>query len=122
MTGDFKDLLAYQKAFQLAMDVFELSKTFPGHEKYSLTDQIRRSSRAVCANIAEAYHKRRYSAHFVSKLTDLDAENSETQVWLGFALACRCNDQLTFDRLNNRSQEIGWLLAYMINKPEKFSV
>lgn len=85
---DFKELLAYQKSFQLAMDVFHLSKSFPSEEKYSLTDQIRRSSRSVCANIAEAYRKRRYPNHFTSKLTDSDAENSETNVWLEFALEC----------------------------------
>lgn len=76
----FKTLLAYQKGFSLAMEIFEISKTFPKEETYSLTDQIRRSSRSVCANIAEAYRKRRYERHFVSKLTDSDAKNSETQV------------------------------------------
>ncbi len=74
---DFKKLLAYQKAFDLAMEIFEISKTFPKEETYSLTDQIRRSSRSVNANMAEAYRKRRYTKHFISKLTDSDAENSE---------------------------------------------
>ena len=74
---DFKKLLAYQKAFDLAMKIFEISKTFPKEETYSLTDQIRRSSRSVNANMAEAYRKRRYTKHFISKLTDSDAENSE---------------------------------------------
>ncbi|HET8803106.1 MAG TPA: four helix bundle protein, partial [Aequorivita sp.] len=77
----FKTLLAYQKGFTLAMEILEISKTFPKEETYSLVDQIRRSSRSVCANIAEAYRKRRYEKHFISKLTDSDAENSETQVW-----------------------------------------
>lgn len=81
---DFRELLAYQKGFRLAMDIFNVS-SFPPDEKYSLTDQIRRSSRSVCANIAEAYRKRRYANHFISKLTDSDAENSETNVWLEFA-------------------------------------
>ena len=86
---DFKELIVYKKAFNLAMEVYEASKSFPTEEKYSLTDQIRRSSRSVCANIAEAYRKRLYIKNFISKLTDSDAENSETTVWLDFALACK---------------------------------
>lgn len=74
---DFKELIVYKKAFSLSMEVYEVSKSFPKEEKYSLTDQIRRSSRSVCANIAEAYRKRLYVKHFISKLTDSDAENSE---------------------------------------------
>ena len=84
----FPDLLAYQKSFTLAMKLFQITKLFPKEEMYSLTDQIRRSSRSVPANIAEAYRKREYPKHFHSKLTDSDAENSETQVWLEFALQC----------------------------------
>ena len=80
--------MAYQKSFELAMEIFETSKIFPTDEKYSLTDQVRRSSRSVSANIAEAYRKRQYPAHFKSKLSDADMENSETQVWLDFALKC----------------------------------
>ena len=86
---DFEDLLAYKKAFENGMDIFELSKQFPKEETYSLTDQIRRSSRSVNANIAEAYRKRRYPKHFISKLTDADGENSETAVWLNYALSCK---------------------------------
>lgn len=85
----FKKLLAYQKAFELSMEIFELSKSFPKEETYSLTDQIRRSSRAICANMAEAYRKREYQKHFISKLTDADSENSETQVWIDFANSCK---------------------------------
>ena len=85
---DFKKLLAYQKAFSLAMAIFEISKSFPNNEMYSLTNQIRRSSRSVNANISEAYRKRRYPKHFISKLTDSDGENSETATWLDFAMAC----------------------------------
>lgn len=81
---EFKNLLAYQKAFDLAMCIFEMSKSFPKEETYSLTDQIRRSSRAVNANLAEAYRKRIYTKHFTSKLTDADGENSETSTWLLF--------------------------------------
>jgi four helix bundle protein len=85
---DFKKLLAYQRSFELAMLIFEVSKSFPKEETYSLTDQIRRSFRSVSANIAEAYRKRIYPKHFTSKLTDADGENSETSTWLDFALAC----------------------------------
>jgi len=117
---DFKELLAYQKSFQLAMAIFKLSQSFPKEEKYSLTDQVRRSSRSVCANIAEAYRKRRYPNHFISKLTDSDAENSETNVWLSFSLECEYINIETFNNLNNQNIEIGKLLNYMINNPDKF--
>lgn len=119
---DFKDLLAYKKAFQLAMEIFEISKSFPKEERYSLTDQIRRCSRSVCAQIAEGYRKRRYPKHYTSKLSDGDAENSETQVWLGFAYACQYIDRTTFLRLNELSLEVGKLIGYMINNPHKFGV
>lgn len=85
---DFKKLLAYQKAFELAMSIFEITKSFPKEEMYSLTDQIRRRSRSVNANRSETYRKRRYPKHFISKLTDSDGENSETSTWLDFALKC----------------------------------
>jgi four helix bundle protein len=117
---DFKELLAFQKSFQLAMDIFQLSKSFPKEEKYSLTDQIRRSSRSVSANIAEAYRKRRYPNHFISKLTDSDAENSETNVWLEFSLKCEYINIETYNDLNNKTIEIGRLINYMINNPTKF--
>lgn len=117
---DFKELLAYQKSFELAMEIFDLSKTFPKEEKYSLTDQIRRSSRSVSANIAESYRKRRYVNHFISKLTDSDAENSETNVWLEFSLRCNYINQRTFNELNVKTREIGKLINYMIKNPEKF--
>ncbi len=117
---DFKELLAYQKAFHLAMEIFEISKTFPKEETYSLTDQIRRSSRSVCANLAEAYRKRRYINHFISKLTDCDAENSETNVWLDFALACNYLSQENYNSLTQKSIEVGKLINFMINNPTKF--
>ncbi|MDA0835390.1 MAG: four helix bundle protein [Planctomycetota bacterium] len=82
------ELDVYQRAFEAAMNVFRLSKTFPTDEKYSLTDQIRRSSRSVCANLAEAWRKRRYEAAFISKLSDSESEASETQVWIQFAVKC----------------------------------
>lgn len=120
--GSFKDLTVYKKAFSLSMDIFELSQKFPNEEKYSLTDQIRRSSRSVCANFAEAYRKRRYMAHFISKLTDSDAENSESQVWLDFALACEYIKLTQFEELNQKSIEVGKLLNHAINNPEKYGV
>lgn len=86
--ADYKDLRVYQLAFESAMEIFELSRVFPTEEKYSLTDQMRRSSRSVCANIAEAWRKRRYEAAFISKLSDADGEATETEVHLDFALRC----------------------------------
>jgi four helix bundle protein len=116
----FQDLLAYKKGFALAMKIFTLSKSFPKEETYSLTDQVRRSSRSVCANLAEVYRKRLYPKHFISKLTDSDAENSETQTWLEFSLACAYIDQETFDDLTAKSMEVGKLINYMILNPDKF--
>lgn len=118
----FKTLLAYQKGFALAMEIMEISKTFPKEETYSLTDQIRRSSRSVCANIAEAYRKGKYEKHFVSKLTDSDAENSETQVWLQFAKACGYITSENEADFKSKSEEIGRLINYMIDNPGKFGV
>ncbi|RMB56360.1 four helix bundle protein [Dokdonia sinensis] len=115
-----QDLLAYSKSFDNAMEIFELTKKFPREEIYSLTDQIRRSSRSVTANISEAYRKRRYPKHFVSKLTDSDGENGETQTWLEYALACGYIEKENFKELNNNCDEIGKLLNYMILNPEKF--
>uniref|UniRef100_UPI00321712AC four helix bundle protein n=1 Tax=uncultured Draconibacterium sp. TaxID=1573823 RepID=UPI00321712AC len=117
---DFTDLLAYKKAFSLAMKIYASSKSFPMEEKYSLTDQIRRSSRSVCANIAEAYRKRKYPKYFISKLTDSDGENSETRVWLEFALACEYIDKVTFVEFESENTEIGKLINYMILNPKKF--
>lgn len=119
---DFKNLLAYQKGFDLAMSIFEISKSFPKEETYALTDQVRRSSRSVCANMAEAYRKRLYVKHFISKLTDSDGENSETMVWLDFALSCNYIKQEEYIRLSEKSKEVGKLINYMINNPEKFGV
>jgi len=116
----FQELLAYKKSFALAMKIFEITKLFPKEETYSLTDQIRRSSRSVPVTIAEAYRKRIYPKHFYSKLTDSDAENSETQVWLAFALSCKYISENLFEELNSESQEIGKLINYMILNPEKF--
>ena len=118
--GDFKDLVVYKKAFLLSMKIFELSKTFPKEERYSLTDQIRRSSRSVCANISESYRKRNYPAHFISKLSDSDSENAETQVWLDFALSCNYLSNDTFEELLSESKEIGKLLNHMMSNPGRY--
>jgi four helix bundle protein len=117
---DFKDLLAYKKAFELAMRIFHISKQFPKEERYSLTDQIRRSSRSVCTCIAESYRKRAYPAHFKSKLSDADMENSETSVWLDFTFACEYINGETHLELSQKSEEVGKLINYMILNPSKF--
>jgi four helix bundle protein len=106
----FQDLIAYKKSFDLAMQIFTISKSFPKEETYSLTDQIRRSSRSVSSNIAEAYRKRLYPKNFISKLTDSDAENSETQTWLEFSLQCQYIDKETYNELIKISVEIGRLI------------
>lgn len=103
------------------MELFHLTKTFPDDEKFVLTSQMRRSSRSVCSNIGEGYRKRRYPAHFVSKVTDADMENSETQVWLDYALACKYIDEAKFKELLIQSEEVGKLLHHMINNPERYS-
>ncbi len=118
----FKTLEGYKKGFSLAMDIFQISKNFPKEETYSLTDQIRRSSRSVCANISEAYRKRRYIKNWISKLTDSDGENSESQVWLDFAKACNYITEDVHNQLTERSEEVGRLINYMINNPGKFGV
>ena len=121
MATGVENLLAFKKSFDLAMRIFEFSKDFPKEEKYSLTDQIRRSSRAVSANLAEAYCKRRYEAHFISKLSDSDMENTETQVWLHFALKCNYLSDYHYDEMIEESKSIGKLLDYMMHNPAKFS-
>ncbi len=117
---DFKELIAYKKAFKLAMEIYKISKLFPKEEKYSLTDQIRRASRSTCANIAESYRKRIYPKHFITKLTDSDGENSETDVWLDFALECKYITKETYNPLHSECIEIGKLINFMINNPDKF--
>lgn len=115
-----KDLDVYQKAYRLAMTIFQVSKTFPEEERFALTGQIRRSSRSVCLNLREAWSKRRYEAHFVSKLTDCDGENSETDSSLDFAKDC---EYITMDchaELTALSQQIGKMLGSMIKNPGPF--
>ena len=118
----FQELLAYQKSIELSMQIFEVSKSFPREEIYSLTDQIRRSSRSVSTAIAEAYRKRDYPRHFASKLTDGDAENSETQVWLEYVFRCSYLPEVEYQRLVGESEEVGKLINYMILNPGKFGV
>ena len=117
----FKTLLAYKKGFDLAMRIFILSKIFPKEERFALTSQIIRSSRAVCSAIAEAYRKRQYVKHFKSKLSDADSENSETQLWLEFAFACEYICEKEKNNLQKQSNEVGKLINYMMNNPDKFN-
>jgi len=120
MDYSFRNLKVYKLAYDLAMDIFEISKGFPKEEKYSLTDQIRRSSRSVCSNIAEAYRKRRYPKHFTSKSSDADGEASETMVWIDFAFSCKYIDEEIKDKLLRKYEEVGKMLGSMTNNPDKF--
>lgn len=118
----FKTLLAYQKGFDLAMEIFHMTRDFPKSEMFGLTSQMVRSSRAVCSNIAESYRKRQYEKHFKSKLSDADSENGETQLWLDFALASDYIKEDKKQELQYKSEEIGKLINYMINNPDKFGL
>jgi four helix bundle protein len=116
----YQKLKAYKIAFNQAMTIFEITKSFPKDEKYSLTDQVRRSSRSVCANISEGYRKRQYKAHFISKISDSDMENTETRVWLQFALSCNYLKRDQFDSLIKQNESIGRILNFMMHNPERF--
>lgn len=116
----FRELKVYQKAFTLAMRIFEITKEFPSGERYELTDQIRRSSRSICRAIGEGYRKRQYSKHFSSKMSDADMENTETQVSLDFAKSCRYISEEIYLELIDISEEIGRMLNHMILNPEKY--
>ena len=116
----FRGLTVYQKGFQLAMEIFSISKDFPGEERYSLTDQIRRSSRSVCVTLGEAYRKRQHEKYFVNKVSDSDMENTETQVWIDFAFECGYISTNQKADLLSRSEEVGKLLNHMMNNPEKY--
>lgn len=118
--GIYSDLLVYKKAFASAMKIFEITKKFPAEERFSLTDQIRRSSRSVCANLAESYSRKKYRAHFISKLHDAEAENTETEVWLDFSLQCKYISNEEHQSLLSQNTETGKLIWFMINNPEKF--
>jgi len=114
------ELQVYQKAFQIALDVFEVSRRFPKAEQYALTDQVRRSSRSVCANTAESWRKRRYPAAFAAKLSDAESEAAETQVWLSFALAHGYIDEVEHNALEVRIEEVLRMLVAMIASKEKW--
>jgi four helix bundle protein len=116
----FQDLKVYKLAFELQQEIFELTKTFPKEEIYSLTNQIRKASRSIGANIAESWQKRRYVAHFVSKLTDADGEQAETQHWLDTSLACEYISSEEHGRLFLKCKEIGRMLGKMMREPEKW--
>ena len=116
----FRDLIVYQKSRQLQKDIFKLTKSFPREEMFSLSDQIRRSSRSIGANIAEAWAKRRYEKHFISKLTDSDGEQMETQHWIETALECEYIDSKTSSQLIQNCLEIGRMLGSMMDKAEMF--
>lgn len=115
-----RDFEVYKAAFAAAMEIFKISKGFPSEERYSLTDQIRRSSRSVCSNLAEAWRKRRYPAVFANKLSDAMQEGSETQTWLDFCLACEYMTQEIFERLDNECEKILGMLNSMEMKADKF--
>jgi four helix bundle protein len=120
LIGHFRDLDVYKRAFSAAMDIYNITKTFPVEEKYSLVDQVRRSSRSVCSNIAEAWRKRKYIAVFKNKITDAMQEASETQSWLEFSLACEYINSDIFKDLDNEYEEILSMLNAMEKKADKF--
>ena len=115
-----RKLEAYKMAFEAAMRIFRLTKNFPAEERFSLTDQIRRASRSVCANLSEGWRKRRYKAVFVNKLSDAMQEASETQTWLEFSLTCGYLDQSTFDELFQEYENILGKLNNMERKADTF--
>ena len=116
----YRDLKVFQLAYELAMEIFNESKSFPKDERFSLTDQIRRSSRSVAANLAEGFRKRQYPRMFLSKLADSDGEAAETQVWLDFARDCGYLPAERRDQLTKGYEEVGKMLGTMMSMPEKF--
>ena len=118
----FRELDVYKMAMEAAMKIFELTKRFPAEERYSLTDQVRRSSRSVCSNIAEAWRKRRYSAAFVAKLSDAEAEAAETEVWLEMAVRCGYLDQSKSAVLEQQYEHILGKLVIMMSHPDQWTI
>lgn len=116
----FKDLIVYQKAYKLAMEIFEISKSFPKEEKYSLTDQMRRSSRSVTSCIAESWARRRYEKSFISKLTDSLGEENETEVWLDYSKDCQYIQKEKHETLLSEYDEVRKMLISMINNADKW--
>ena len=115
-----RDLDVYRTAFEAAMEIYFVSKGFPSDEKYSLTDQIRRSSRSVCANLSEGWRKRKYKAVFINKLSDPGQEEAETQTWLEFALKCGHIDDATFNKLDEQYEHVFAMLSTMEKKADTF--
>lgn len=116
----FKNWMAYRKGFLLQREIRKIARSFPATEKYSLTDQIKRSSRSVCSNLAESFAKRRYPKHFIAKVTDAAGENYETQAWLDVALDEAYICKTVYADLIAKSEEVGRLLSYMENNPDQF--
>jgi len=116
-----RDLKVFQLSFESGMEIFKISKLFPKEETYSLTDQIRRSSRSVSGNIAEAFRKRRYPKSFIAKLSDSEGESAETQVWLDYAMKCGYIDSEVHSSLNEKYEHIIGMLVIMSSKPENWS-
>ena len=117
-----KDLIVYQKAYDLAMRIYRVSSNFPSGERYSLTDQVRRACRSTCTNLREAWAKRRYEAHFTSKLTDCDGENAEIDTWLDFAMDCGHISAAEHRELVALQDEVGRMLGAMIQNPAPFII
>lgn len=117
-----RELKVYKLAFEAAMEIFEISKSFPKEETYSLTDQVRKSSRSVCTNLAEGWRKQRYKAVFINKLSDAGQEPAETQVWLEFAFACKYVNRKTFERLDEKYEHIYAMLLTMERKADSFCI
>ena len=120
--ASYRDLLVYMNAMDVAMEIFEFTKGFPPEEKYSMVDQMRRSSRSVCTNLAEAWRKRRYKAAFIAKMSDAESEACETEVWLEIAVRCEYLDVEKSERLNDRYEQIMGQLVKMIEEPEKWLI
>ena len=120
MAKNFRNLTVYKKSFNLAMLVFDLTKKFPPEEKYALSDQVRRSSRSVCRATGEGYRKRLYPKHFISKMSDADMENTESQISMDFAFECGYITREENLEVRTRSEEIGKLLNHMIKNPARY--
>jgi four helix bundle protein len=118
----YRDLRVYRAAIKAAMMIFEITRTFPSEEKYSMTDQMRRSSRSVCANIGESWRRRRYKAAFIAKLNDSETEATETQVWLELALLCGYISEDFYNEMFAEYESIIAQLVIMINQPEKWII
>ncbi|NNE99021.1 MAG: four helix bundle protein [Pyrinomonadaceae bacterium] len=118
----YRDLRVYQNAFEAAMEIFEITKSFPAEEKFSMVDQMRHSSRSVCANLAESWRKRRYPKSFVSKLSDSESEAEETRVWLEFSLGCQYISNETFEELDKKYDLILGQLVKMISNSEQWTI